>query len=106
MKRLIVLIVTCFMAGQMTGQRLLAFYYPKNLSDNLKNAYLTRIIWEGKTIDDYTEIIEIYNTWRKNYPETVDQAYFGTSAALLGITFLWVLNSLFLKESEKILNTP
>jgi len=36
---------------------------------------LTRLVLEGDSIDNWTEALEIINTWRKNYPPTIDNAY-------------------------------
>jgi len=36
---------------------------------------LTRIVWEGKSIDDWTEALEVFNTWRKKSPPTPEELY-------------------------------
>jgi hypothetical protein len=35
---------------------------------------VTRFVWEGESIDDWTEAVEIVNTWRKNNPATPKEA--------------------------------
>lgn len=81
--RLLVLVITVFMANCATMQG------PKEGLDyplptkkhkyvktfTLKDAQLTVFVYEGKSIDDWTESLEIFNTWRKNYPPTPEEAY-------------------------------
>jgi len=38
-------------------------------------AYLTRFVYEGESIDNWTEGFEIFNTWKKNFPPTPERAY-------------------------------
>lgn len=38
-------------------------------------AYLTRFVWEGESIDNWTESLEIFNTWKTNFPPTPEKAY-------------------------------
>ncbi len=42
---------------------------------DLKDAYVSRFVWEGESIDNWTEALEICNTWRKNLPPTPEGAY-------------------------------
>lgn len=39
------------------------------------NAYLTRFVYEGQSIEDWTEALEIFNTWKKNFPKSPEDAY-------------------------------
>ncbi len=49
------------------------FKYVKEF--DLKEAYLTRFVYEGESIENWTEALEIFNTWRKNFPPTPEKAY-------------------------------
>lgn len=40
-----------------------------------REVYLTRFVMQGESIDNWTEALEVLNTWRKNYPATIDDAY-------------------------------
>jgi len=40
-----------------------------------REAYLTRMVWEGESIDNWTVAIEIFNTWKKNFPPNSMDAY-------------------------------
>jgi hypothetical protein len=80
---LLVLILTVFMANCATMQgpgEGLDYPLPTKKHKyvktfTLKDAYLTTFVYEGKSIDDWTEGLEIFNTWRKNYPPTPEEAY-------------------------------
>ncbi len=51
---------------------------PKHVKDysiQPGEAYLTRFVWQGESIDNWTEALEVFNTWRRNFPPTVDDAY-------------------------------
>ncbi len=79
---LLVMFITCFIAGCATlptEVETLSFTGPKMHKYakrfTLKEAYLTRLVWEGKSIDDWSEALEILNIWRKNYPPTPEEAY-------------------------------
>ena len=39
------------------------------------NAYLTRFVYEGQSIEDWTEALEMFNTWKKNFPKSPEDAY-------------------------------
>lgn len=81
--RLLVLIITGFMAGCATLPRKIEILdfpgsnkphkYLKRFA--LNEGYLTRFVWEGKSINDWTEALEIFNASRKNYPPTPEEAY-------------------------------
>ena len=49
--------------------------FSKKFTIKPKEMYLTRLVLEGDSIDNWTEALEIVNTWRKNYPPTIDNAY-------------------------------
>lgn len=38
-------------------------------------AYLTRVVLEGESIDNWTVALEIFNTWKKNFPQNPEDAY-------------------------------
>ncbi|MFX0204265.1 MAG: hypothetical protein ACFFCW_49845 [Candidatus Hodarchaeota archaeon] len=81
--KLLVLVIIGFMSGCATLPRQaenLRFSRPNKehkyaKTFTLKEGYLTRFVYEGKSIDDWTEALEAFNTLRKNYPPTLEGAY-------------------------------
>jgi len=49
--------------------------YVQSFTVTPREAYLTRFVYEGESIDNWTESLEIYNTWKKNFPPTPEKAY-------------------------------
>lgn len=89
MKKFALIIMFLCMAGIMVGcatlsgpRERLYYHMPIELSQHkyykafdFGNAYLTRLVFEGQSIDDWTEAFEIFNTWKKNYPKSPEDAY-------------------------------
>jgi hypothetical protein len=49
--------------------------YVKSFTITPREAYLTRLVYEGESIDNWTEGLEVFNTWKKNFPPTPEKAY-------------------------------
>lgn len=80
-------------AGMMVGCATLSgprenlnFSMPKDSSGEVRqhkyfkefdfgNAYLMRFVFEGQSIDDWSEAMEVINTWKKNFPKSPEEAY-------------------------------
>jgi hypothetical protein len=88
--KLLVLVIIGFMVGCATSPRqveTVQFSLPKDFEAKrlkegkyvktfaLKKARITRFVLEGKSIDVWTEALELFNTGRKNFPPTPEEAY-------------------------------
>lgn len=49
--------------------------YVKSFTITPQEAYLTRFVYEGESIDNWTEGLELFNTWKRNFPSTPEKAY-------------------------------
>lgn len=88
MKNLVMSVIFLVITGVMIGcatlygpEEWLGFSLPKEKdvkfkkSFNSRNAYLTRFVWEGQAIDNWTEVLEVFNAWRGNYPSAIEDLY-------------------------------